>query len=77
MVSDTFKFLEDFKREKEHIVNAYIVSFDVVSLFTNIPVENTIAYILKTLPKDALPFDHDTLRKLLRMACFETTISFQ
>ena len=39
---DTFAFLEDIKSVSPEIVNKYMVSFDVTSLFTNIPLDETL-----------------------------------
>ena len=53
--------------------NSYrIVSFDVVSLFTNVPLSETIELIINRLYADdnpyAIPFDKDVFRKLMFMA---------
>ena len=41
---DTFSFVKDL--EKVRINNKFLVSFDVVSLFTNIPLHDTIEHAL-------------------------------
>ena len=44
-------------------------SFDVVSLFTNIPVERTINHILSVIDDSNLPVKADCLKELLMLAC--------
>ena len=48
------------------------MSFDVVSLFTNVPLSETIEHIINRLYADgnpyAIPFDNDVFRKLMFMA---------
>ena len=48
------------------------MSFDVVSLFTNVPLSETIELIINRLYADgnpyAIPFDKDVFRKLMFMA---------
>ena len=48
------------------------MSFDVVSLFTNVPLSETIELIINRLYADGnpyvIPFDNDVFRKLMFMA---------
>ena len=55
------------------------VSFDLVSLFTNVPLKNTIEIILKRVHNDQLvqtKLKKHTLKKLLLDACQKTALSF-
>ena len=56
--------------------NIYLVSFDAIQLFTNIPVQDTIEHIVKIVPADKLPISKDTLKILLRIACTEVPFIF-
>ena len=51
--ADTFSFVEELKKVRAS--NAFMVSFDVESLFTHIPLDETIALavdlILKSMPE--------------------------
>ena len=57
--------------------DSYMVSFDVVSLFTNVPVNETIDYILNIIPRDQLPLPKNVLKTLLQLACSNILFSFQ
>ena len=73
-IPDTYllKSTDDFIERLEQFPcnNSYhIVSFDVVSLFTNVPLSETIELIINRLYADgipyAIPFDKDVFRKFL------------
>ena len=53
-----------------------MISFDVVSLFTNVPLEETISHICSLIPNSELPFSKQTLKKLLNLACKDIIFSF-
>ena len=71
MLKSTDDFIERLKQFPCN--NSYrIVSFDVVSLFTNVPLSETIELIINRLYADgnpyAIPFDKVVFRKLMFMA---------
>ena len=81
-VKDTFEFcanIADFSAHSD-ITNTYMCSFDVTSLFTNIPLAETIRICLDTLYRDpdinkpSVP--ENLLEKLLRKATTEVEFSF-
>jgi hypothetical protein len=74
-VKDSFEFIRTLQ-DTDLPNNYHIVSYDVVSLFTNIPVNDTIEYIINILPDNQLPISKDTLRCLLKMSCTNITFSF-
>ena len=68
LLKSTDDFIERLKQFPCN--NSYrIVSFDVVSLFTNVPLSETIELIINRLYADgnpyAIPFDKDVFRKFL------------
>jgi len=72
---DSFEFKE--KLSTLNLPDDYImVSYDVVSLFTNIPLNDTINYICQVIPENNLPFSKLVLSKLLQMACQGIVFSF-
>jgi len=56
--------------------NFHTVSYDVISLFTNIPVKETIKHIIKIIPAKELPFPKTVLSFLLNIACTNILFSF-
>ena len=55
------------------------VSFDVVSLFTNVPLEHTIKIIVERIYNNKCidtTFRKSTLKKLIRATCKNTIFSF-
>ena len=69
----------DFKQKllNAHLPpNSYIVSYDVVSLFTNVPVKETVNYILELIPENQLPLPKSILRTLLLLATTNILFSF-
>ena len=72
-VQDSFEFVNCIKQLSS--ANSKMVSFDVKSLFTNIPVEDTIDHILSLVPVD-FPVGKQALRDLLRLACTNILFSF-
>ena len=83
-IKDAFEFceiIEEFGREKDFSSEgSFMCSFDVVSLYTNIPLEETIDICLNTLYRDESikkPSIPETLlRKLLLKATTEVEFSF-
>ena len=49
-------------------------SFDIVSLFTNIPVRETIHYILNIISENNLPLPKSVMKELLHVACSNTLL---
>ncbi len=47
MIDDIFKFADDFK-QNDVSASDILVSYDVTALFTNVPVDGTISYIVQT-----------------------------
>ena len=73
-VSDTFSFAEDIRKQDS---NLYMTSFDVDSLFTNIPLNETINICLNNLYKDRKKKAHGLLKKQCRTLLeFATKKSF-
>jgi len=56
--------------------NVHLVSFDVRSLFTSIPVSETIDYILEIIPEDGLPLPKAVMKSLLHMASRNILFTF-
>jgi len=50
MLKDSFEFVNNISKMKNK--NGYMVSFDVESLFTNIPVDETIMFKKKSKSTD-------------------------
>jgi len=75
-VTDTFEFInqiKSFNLQPHH----HLVSFDVVSLFTNIPVEETINHICNTfIDFKNFPVNKLTFKKLMILACKDILFSF-
>ena len=72
---DTFDFVEKLK-SLNFQSDKYFTSYDVESLFTQIPVEETIDYICKFIPNSELPITKATLKELLQLACKNILFSF-
>ena len=75
-VKDSFEFIEKLSSNNYDLKNAHLVSFDVKSLFTNIPVEETVNYICQCAPENQLPIRTNTLKELLLLACKNILFSF-
>ena len=81
-VKDTFEFCESLETcaAEKNVTGSFMCSFDVESLFTNIPLEETLQICLDTLYRDseisepAMP--EGLLRKLLVKATTEVEFSF-
>jgi len=74
--------VQDSFLAKEKLVSSVVfdsdcvVSFDAVSLFTSIPVEDTVDHILDIIPSSAIPFKKDTLKTLLMICCTNVPFMF-
>jgi len=75
VIKDTFDFVKDIK-ELVLPENTHMVSFDVTSLFTNVPVSETIRFICNSIPISKIPVSKSTLDKLLNIACKNIVFSF-
>ena len=75
-LSDTFHFLESLKSNTLIPENIFMVSYDVTSLFTCVPVEKTISYILSKIATNEIGISKQTLEKLLRISCLKMPFMF-
>ena len=82
-VKDTFEFcekLEEFSDSCASISETFMCSFDIKSLFTNVPLKETIDICVNVLSRDEeVPtpgVPEDLLRKLLLKATTEVEFSF-
>ena len=78
-LKDTFSFIDKVKNFS--LNDSVMYSFDVVSLFTNIPLQFTLQLILDTIFKDNIETFHNLnkrrLKTLLNWAASSTTLQFQ
>ncbi len=56
--------------------DTYIVSFDAIQLFTNIPVQETIKHITESIRSTDITITKDTLSTLLNMSCTNVPFRF-
>ena len=76
-VKDSFVAADKITATPVHdLENLFLVSFDAKQLFTNIPVDDTIEHILKTVPDNQIPVSKETLKILLNMACTNVPFIF-
>ena len=80
-MKDTFQAVEEIgKIDYTLLEKGYrLVSFDVVSLFTNVPLKRTVNVILDRIYKDKVietKLKKSTLKKLILDCCTKTTFSF-
>jgi hypothetical protein len=71
LVKNSFRFIEDLKSLPKSASSYQMVSFDIVSLYTNIPINETIELILDYLYNDQLPtsvMKRLDMKKLLEFA---------
>ena len=84
IVKDTFHFcqhIEQLTEECEDLDSKFMCSFDVVSLFTNVPLDETIQICLDSLYRDPnisppMNVPEELLKKLLIKATTEVEFSF-
>ena len=76
-VNDTFSFVKDINNLKCN--NKYLTSFDVVSLYTNIPLNETIELAVDLIKKndEKLKISRTELRQLFEFATSETHFLFE
>ena len=72
---DSFDFVEKLK-EKNFKADKYFTSYDVESLFTQIPMDETIDFICNSLPTSEIPITKSTLKELLQLACKNILFTF-
>ena len=80
-LKDTFQAVEEIQKiDQTQLEEGYrLVSFDVVSLFTNVPLKRTVNVILDRIYKDKVietKLRKSTLKKLILDCCTKTTFSF-
>ena len=80
-MKDTFHAVEEIKKIDFSLLNnGYkLVSFDVVSLFTNVPLKRTVNVIIDRIYKDKVietNLKKNTLKKLVLDCCTKTAFSF-
>ena len=77
-LNSTFQFVNQIR--EQDLSSSYMVSFDVRSLFTNVPLNKTIDICLDRLyrgdPGIKLSIPEDTLRELLKLCVCENTFVF-
>ena len=74
LLKDSFEFVDKIRDLK--ISNSFSVSFDVRSLFTNVPLDDTIDHICKIIDFQFFPINEGTLRTLLSLACKNILFQF-
>ena len=79
-IKDSFAFVDLLKSSVPLTAAGYMCSFDVVSLFTNVPVEETIDICMKALYHSEIseqpPITEQSFRVLLRMVMTGVEFSF-
>ena len=78
-VKDSFRFCEDLREYGPIEHDAFLCSFDVVSLFTNVPIDETVQICLDTLYRSNLNppgIREGLLKKLLFKATRDVEFSF-
>ena len=80
-VPDTFSAKDSFVAQKKIVTSPVnnsdsLVSLDAISLFTSIPVAETIEHTLNLIPSDKIPFSKQTLKTLLEMCCTKVPFMF-
>ena len=75
--TDSFTFVKDLREVSSH--NKYLVSFDVVSLFTNIPLNETIDLAVNLILQNepSIKMSKSQLRKLFLFATSQTHFLFK
>ena len=74
-VKDTFEFVEDLRAASINS-DQFFVSYDVTSLFTQIPVDETIDFICNFVPMHEMPIRKNVLKELLKMSCKNIMFQF-
>ena len=79
VIKDSFSFCERLREKNYHGDDMFMCSFDVVSLFTNVPIDETIQICLDTLYRSNIPppgIKEDLLKKLLLKSTKDVEFSF-
>ena len=73
---DSFTFIEEIKQLNTY--DKFLISFDVTSVFTNIPLEETIDIAIHTIFENYpnIKFTRKELQKLFKIATSETHFIF-
>ena len=66
-IKDPFEFVEKLQT-MNFSTDKYLVSYDVESLLTQMPVDETISFICDFTPSTELPVKNKTLKFLLKLA---------
>jgi len=76
-VQDSFTFVQDLQKVSTH--NKFLVSFDVCSLFTNIPLEETVELAVDTIFSNTknIKITRKELKQLFMIATSKTHFLFQ
>ena len=74
MSKDSFEFAD--KIQNFNACHSYLVSYDVRSLFTNVPLDDTINHICTKIDFKNFPVNEKTLRTLLSLACKNVLFQF-
>ena len=75
-IKDSFTFIEEIKQLNTY--GKFLISFDVTTLFTNIPLEETISIVIHTIFENYpnVKFTRKELQKLFKIASSETHFIF-
>ena len=79
VVKDSFSFSESMHLFRDPLCETFMCSFDVRSLFTNVPLDETINICMNTLyrsEQSAPTIEESILKKLLAKATKEVEFSF-
>lgn len=75
-LKDSFDFVDKLQAFNSKASKSIMASFDVKSLFTNVPVALTIQHILSLVDEASIPITKSTLERLLFLACSNVLFSF-
>ena len=73
-LKDSFEFVDSLKAISSD--DKVFVSFDVISLFPNVPLQDTIAHICSKIDFNLFPISADALTNLLNLACKNMIFQF-
>ena len=73
-LKDSFEFVDSLKNVDAD--GKVLVSFDVINLFPNVPLQDTIAHICSLINFDHFPVSKNTLINLLNLACKNMIFQF-
>ena len=75
-LKDSFEFVDSLK-SLDCPNRAFMVSFDVSNLFSNVPLDDTIDHLCTLIDFKEFPVNKNTLRALLNLACKNVLFQFQ